>query len=88
MVTMRGSVTIVHRAETLGKLLTASGSDFKHLVKATYYVSAEDASKALNESRPEYYEPQRPPAASKAVVKGVGRKGRTLTMDMIAGPLE
>ncbi len=73
---------------TLGKLLAASGSDFKHLVKATYYVSADDVSKALNELRPDYYDPQRPPAASKAVVRGVGRKGRTLTVDMIAGPLE
>ncbi|MBI5394505.1 MAG: c-type cytochrome [Verrucomicrobia bacterium] len=68
----------------LGRLLKAAGSDFKHMAKATYYVADEPASKKLNEIRPEFYDPQRPPAASKAPVKSVGLAGRTVTIDMIA----
>lgn len=67
--------------------LEATGSDLKHLAKATYYVSADDVSKALNELRPSYYDPQRPPAASKAVVKSTSAGPATLTMDMIAVPV-
>lgn len=66
--------------------LTKCGSDLNHLVKATYYVSTDESSKALNELRPRYYDPKRPPSASKAMVAGVGRAGRTLTLDMIAVP--
>jgi len=52
----------------LGRLLKEAGSDFKHLVKATYYVADEPASKKLNEIRPEFYDPQRPPAARGAAI--------------------
>ena len=69
---------------TLSKVLSASGSDLRHLAKATYYVSEDDASRALNDLRPKYYDPTRPPAASKAVVPGVGMEGRSITFDMIA----
>ena len=69
---------------SLGELLKKTGSDFEHLVKATYYVTDDEASNKLNELRPEFYHPQRPPAASKAKVKGVGLAGKTVTMDMIA----
>jgi len=71
---------------SLGRVLHAAGSDLKHLVKATYYCTDEDASTALNKLRPEFYDPQRPPAASKALVQGVGLSGRSVTMDMIAVP--
>jgi enamine deaminase RidA (YjgF/YER057c/UK114 family) len=70
----------------LGEILKASGSDFKHLAKATYYVATEDASSQLNALRPSFYDPRRPPAASKAMVRGVGIKGKTTTLDMIAVP--
>lgn len=73
--------------DRLDDLLGASGSDMRHLAKATYYVSDDDASKALNQLRPSIYDPARPPAASKALVSGVGREGRTITMDMIAAPV-
>jgi hypothetical protein len=33
-----------------------------------------------------FYDPQRPPAASKAMVRGTGREKRTITWDMIAVP--
>ena len=72
----------------LRQLLEESGSDLTHLVKATYYVSDNDASAKLNELRPRYYDPKRPPAASKAQVKGVARPGTTITLDMIAAPRE
>lgn len=70
--------------DTLGQLLKKSGSDFKSLVKATYYVSDNPASNKLNELRPKFYDPQRPPAASKAMVPGVGVAGKSITFDMIA----
>ena len=70
----------------LQEILKASGSDLRHLAKATYYVSDNDASAKLNELRPKFYDPQRPPAASKAQVFGVGMSNRSLTLDMIAVP--
>ena len=68
----------------LRDLLKLAGSDFDHLAKATYYPSTDDTSNKLNTIRPEFYNPQRPPAASKAVVKGTGRADRNLTIDFIA----
>lgn len=68
------------------ELAEGAGSDMRHLVKATYYVSAAGSSQQHNRLRPEYYDPLRPPAASKALVEGVGRPGRTITWDMIAIP--
>jgi len=68
------------------ELAEGGGSDLRHLVKATYYVSDVGSSQQHNRLRPEYYDPKRPPAASKAQVKGVGRVGRTITWDMIAIP--
>jgi enamine deaminase RidA (YjgF/YER057c/UK114 family) len=65
-----------------------TGSDFKHLAKATYYVAADDTSKQLNAIRPELYDPQRPPAASKAMVRGVGSPAHGIAVDMIAVPRE
>ena len=62
----------------------ANGTDLEHLVKATYYVSDDDASKGLNDVRPEFFNPQRPPAASKAMIRAVGRTERTVLVDMIA----
>lgn len=73
------------RTKTLAE---TAGSDLRHLVKATYYVSSAGSSQQHNKLRPEYYDPARPPAASKAIVKGVGRAGRTITWDMIAVPKE
>ena len=70
----------------LERVLTQAGSDLRHLVKATYYVATDDASRKLNELRPRYYDPARPPSASKALVEQVGRAGGGLTMDMIAVP--
>jgi enamine deaminase RidA (YjgF/YER057c/UK114 family) len=70
----------------LQDVLKQTGSDLRHLVKATYYVSDDDASKQLNAIRPKFYEPKRPPAASKAMVPSVGRRDRSISIDMIAVP--
>ena len=56
----------------------------QHLAKATYYVSDDDAGRGFDRVRLRYFDPQRPPAASKVMVYGMGKAGRTLTMDMIA----
>jgi enamine deaminase RidA (YjgF/YER057c/UK114 family) len=71
----------------MGRLLGKCGSDMRHLVKATYYVATPEASKALDELRPRFYDSRRPPAASKAKIAGTGRPGRDLTLDMIAVPV-
>lgn len=68
------------------RIAKSGGSDLHHLAKATYYVSTEEVSKNLNTVRPEFYHPDRPPAASKAKVVGTGRKGRSMTLDLIAVP--
>ncbi|EEF61914.1 RidA family protein [Pedosphaera parvula] len=70
--------------DELKTIANETGSDLEHLVKATYYVSDSEASAKLNDIRPEFYNPLRPPAASKAMVKGVGSTGNTITVDMIA----
>jgi enamine deaminase RidA (YjgF/YER057c/UK114 family) len=69
--------------DQLQSILKQTNGDLKHLAKATYYVSNADASGKLNEIRPKLYDPQRPPAASKAMVPGVGMKDRSISIDMI-----
>ena len=59
----------------------------RHLVKATYYVSDDDAARWIDRLRPRVYDPSRPPAASKIMVHGVGMPQRTMTVDMIAVPV-
>jgi enamine deaminase RidA (YjgF/YER057c/UK114 family) len=70
--------------QSLAKILQVTGSDFEHLVKATYYVSDDLAGSKLNDIRPQFFNPLRPPAASKAKVRGVGVPNKTATLDMIA----
>ena len=72
----------------LDLIMKQSGSDLKHLLKATYYVSNDLHSAALNEIRPKYYDPKRPPAASKAMVKDVGLIKAGVSMDMIGVVIE
>lgn len=68
----------------LKDLLKEAGSDYDHLAKATYYPSTEATSTKLNTIRPEFYNGKRPPAASKAPLRGCARPGRHLTLDFIA----
>ncbi len=70
--------------KTLDYALGKAGSDLRHMAKATYYVADPNTSSRLNDLRPNYLDPKRPPAASKAQVRGVAQKGKTVTVDMIA----
>ncbi len=72
----------------LGEIVKAAGSDMTHLAKAMYFVSNNEASNKLNELRPKFYDPKRPPAASKGLVPSVEMKDRGLTLDMIAVTVE
>ncbi|MEZ6076555.1 MAG: hypothetical protein R3C56_13120 [Pirellulaceae bacterium] len=50
-----GASQVISIYEQLDSVLEQCGSDFEHLVKATYYVSDGDASEQLNKLRPNYY---------------------------------
>ncbi|HUT94136.1 MAG TPA: Rid family hydrolase [Thermoguttaceae bacterium] len=70
--------------DQLQSILAKTGGDMLHLAKATYYVSDDDGSRGIDILRRESFDPQRPPAASKVTVHGVGQPDRTLTIDLIA----
>ncbi|MCC6590874.1 MAG: RidA family protein [Bryobacterales bacterium] len=72
---------------SLDAILRQTSGDLRHLAKATYYVADDEASRKLNDIRPEFYDPKHPPAASKAGVKATGLPGRTVTLDIIAVPV-
>jgi enamine deaminase RidA (YjgF/YER057c/UK114 family) len=70
--------------DQLQAILAQTGSDLRHMAKATYYVCDDDSARGMDRARLWLYDQDRPPAASKCMVHGVGQSGRTLTMDMIA----
>lgn len=73
--------------QTFGRLvevLHEAGSDIEHLVKATYYYTTDESGSAINNVRTDLYNADRPPAASKIVVRGAGLSGAAVTLDMIA----
>jgi enamine deaminase RidA (YjgF/YER057c/UK114 family) len=80
----RGEAQAKYVFQQLQEILAKTGSDMRHLVKATYYVSDDDAARWIDRTRPLIFDPMRPPAASKLMVHGVGMLGRTMTVDMIA----
>jgi enamine deaminase RidA (YjgF/YER057c/UK114 family) len=82
----RGEPQAVDLFGRLQDVLTKTGSDMRHLVKATYYVSDDDAARWVDRMRPRVFDPSRPPAASKVMVHGVGLPQRTMIVDMIAVP--
>jgi enamine deaminase RidA (YjgF/YER057c/UK114 family) len=67
----------------LQAILGQTGSDLRHLARATYYACDDDAARGFDRVRLALFDPDRPPAASKLMVHGVGQSSRTLTMDMI-----
>lgn len=81
-----GEAQVLSIFEQLKAVLQRTKSDLKHLAKATYLVSDNDASQQLNALRPKFYDPERPPAASKAMVPAVGMPDRSISLDMIAVP--
>ena len=82
----RGEPQAVYLFDQMQDVLKKSGGDMRHLVKASYYVSDDDAARWIDRLRPRVYDPSRPPAASKVMVHGVGMAQRTMTVDMIAVP--
>jgi enamine deaminase RidA (YjgF/YER057c/UK114 family) len=72
--------------EQLGSTLYDSGSSFRHLVKATYYLGGTPSRTALGEIRGVYFDPTRPPSASALQVAAFARPGRTAEIEMIAVP--
>lgn len=80
----RGQPQAIVVFEQLEEILQRTGSDMRHMAKGTYYVADHDASRWIDRTRPTVFDPERPPAASKAMVHAVGREGRTMTVDMIA----
>ena len=69
--------------EQLIQRLKPARSNLRHLAKADYYVTSATSSSALNQIRPHYFDSDRPPAASKAMVRGVGHSDRTISVAMI-----
>ncbi|MDF1844832.1 MAG: Rid family hydrolase [Rubripirellula sp.] len=69
--------------EQLIRRLKPARSNLRHLAKAEYYVTSASSSSALNQIRPLYYDPARPPAASKAMVRGIGHADRAVSIAMI-----
>jgi enamine deaminase RidA (YjgF/YER057c/UK114 family) len=70
--------------DQLQTIFKHANSDFGQLAKATYYVTNDATSKSLNELRPRYYDPKKPPAASKAVIPGLGKdENVNIMLDMI-----
>jgi enamine deaminase RidA (YjgF/YER057c/UK114 family) len=68
---------------SLKEVLGKAGVDFRHLVKATYYVTDDPTTSLLKKVRGELYDPARPPGASKAGARGVGAGGKSILIDMI-----
>ncbi len=69
--------------DRLQNVCVAAGSDFDHLVKATYYVKNSPMGGALRDIRLRYYRPGRSPAASLVTGNGGARPGTDCTLDMI-----
>ncbi len=71
----------------LKRTAMATGTDLRHFAKATYYVTTPEASASLNAVRPGHYDPERPPAASKVMIRSLGEGDTQLLIDMIAAPV-
>lgn len=70
--------------DTLTRLLDEAGSGYDYLVKGTYYPSTDEARGGFTDVRPDFFNPERPPAASLAEIDGAGRPESSLTVDMIS----
>ena len=57
----------------LTEILGLAGSDLDHLAKATYYVSDDSTSAALNQIRPEFYRSDHPASRIEGISSWNGR---------------
>lgn len=62
---------LVHLLDSVRNVTTAAGSDFLHLAKATYFVEKQELVGPFGKTRPQFYDPKRPPAASLSPSRGV-----------------
>lgn len=69
--------------EALKDMMKKCDSDLQHLAKALYYVSSPEISTALTEIREKYYNPERPPAATKGLLSQTGPGDSQILIDMI-----
>jgi len=70
--------------DQLEAILARAGSDLRHLVKGTYYVTDNGSASGMDRVRLWRYDLATAPAASKCMVHGVGKARRTMTLNMIA----
>lgn len=80
-VTAEEQIHHIFRAMSTG--LATVNASMTDLVKATYYCVTEESSTKLGEIRPQYYDPKRPPAASRSLVAGSGIGAESIVVDMI-----
>jgi len=66
--------------------LFESGSSYRNLIKATYYLGDATARTVLGDILGVYFDPTRAPAASALEITSLGQPGRTAQIDMIAFP--
>lgn len=66
--------------------LEKAGSNFRHVANMNYYVSSRETNSRLGVVRPEFYEEERPPAANRIGVRGVGLAGRSIVFVPTAAP--
>ncbi len=74
--------------DTLAGLAKETGTDFRHLVKATFYFQHPDLFGPVSKIRRELYDPFRPAGSSAMEVPVLPIKGSALIMDMIAVPTD
>lgn len=69
--------------DTLKDRMKQCGSDMDHLAKALYFISGTEASNSLTEVRKKYYNPERPPAATKGLLNQPVLGSSHILVDMI-----
>lgn len=74
--------------ERIGSVLYETGSSYRNLVEATYYLAAPESRTVLGDIRGVCFDPTRAPADSALQVPGQGRPGRTAMIDLIAIPVK
>jgi enamine deaminase RidA (YjgF/YER057c/UK114 family) len=72
----------------LQEAISAAGGDFRHLAKAIYHLSSNDAAAGMDKVRRKVFDPQRPPAASRNRLRHVGGAGGVMVADMIGVVVE
>jgi enamine deaminase RidA (YjgF/YER057c/UK114 family) len=72
--------------EKLGTVLFKSGSSYRNLVKATYYLGDLKLRTGLSDIRGVYFDPMRAPAASAIGIEAFDRAGVTFGIDVVAVP--